>query len=162
MKLSQAFATRGVRAFSVRLGLAVGLITSFFAGWKYGILVGAIATLAAALLLPILMYFAFLPYKRMKREIPGDFLFDEPVRYTVKKRTVGGFLVITENAMIFLSEETAVERMDVSREEVLRVRMGEELTVDIYLSETKFVRVSSEDCEEILDLLREQGWNTVA
>lgn len=161
MNFSQAFTSPAVRAFSIRIGIMAGLITALFAGWKYGVLVGAIATLAIALILPLLFYLAFLPYQRMKKEIRGEFLFDEPVRYTVKKRTVGGFLVITESAMVFLSGETAAKRLEVSRDQVLRVIAGEQLTVDVYLNEKQYIRVSSEAYEEILDILQKQGWNTV-
>lgn len=161
MNFSQAFTIPAVRAFSIRIGILVGMITALFAGWKYGVLVGAIVTLVIALLLPILFYLAFLPYKRMKKEIHGKFLFDSPVRYTVKKGTVGGFLVITENAMVFLSGETAAKKLEVSRDQVLRVTEGEGLTVDVYLNEKQYIRVFSEAGEEILDILRQEGWNTV-
>ena len=160
MNFSQAFTDSATRAFSIRLGILIGLITSIFAGWKYGILVGAIAMLAISLILPILFYVVFLPYKRMKKDISGVFLFDEPVRFTVKKGTVGGFLVITEKRMVFLSGEADEKSLELSREQVRLVSVGEKLTVDIYLNEKQYIRVFSGAYEEILSILREQGWNT--
>lgn len=161
MKFSEVFAASFIRSFSIRVGILIGLIASFFTGWKYGILIGATAVLAISLILPILFYFTFLPYKRMKKGISGPFLFDEPVRFTVKKGTVGGFLVITEKTLIFLSGEADTKRLELSRAEVRRVIEGDGMTVDIYLNEKQYIRVFSGACEEILDILREQGWNTV-
>ncbi len=161
MKFSEVFAAPFVRSFSIRIGLLVGLLTWIFAGWQYGVLVGAIAVLAISLLLPILFYLTFLPYKRMKKGIAGPFLFDEPVRFTVKKGTIGGFLVITEKTMVFLSGEAEAKQLELSREQVRRVTAGDNLTVDIYLNEKQYIRVFSGACEEIFSILREQGWNTV-
>ena len=159
MNFSQAFNVPNVKSLSVRIGLLIGLLTSIFAGWKLGVLIGAIATLVISLLLPILFYLTFLPYKRMKKEIEGPFLFDEPVRYTVKKGTVGGFLVITERAMIFLSGESDTKRLELSKDQVRRITTGEQLTIDVYLNEKQYVRVFSAAREEIVSILRQQGWN---
>lgn len=160
MNFSQAFTDGATRSFSIRIGIVIGLITSLFAGWKYGILIGAIATLAISLILPILFYVVFLPYKRMKKDISGVFLFDEPVRFTVKRGTVGGFLVITEKSMVFLSGEADEKSLELSRDQVRLVSVGDKLTVDIYLNEKQYIRVFSGAYEEILSILREQGWNT--
>lgn len=159
MNFSHAFTNPSTRSFSIRIGILVGLITSLFAGWKYGVLVGAVATLAISLILPVLFYLAFLPYKRMKKNIPGEFLFDEPVRFTVKKGTVGGFLVITERTVVLLSGEVDEKRMELSRDQVRLISAGDGFTVNIYLNEKQYIRVFSGAYEEILSILREQGWN---
>ena len=117
------------------------LITSLFAGWKYGILIGAIATLAISLILPILFYVVFLPYKRMKKEIAGVFLFDEPVRFTVKRGTVGGFLVITEKRMVFLSGEADEKSLELSREQVRLISVLWDLKLP-FTSITKVRRIT--------------------
>ena len=120
---------------------------------------GAIAVLLISLALPILFYFKFLPYKKMKQKIGGTFLLDVPVRFTVKKGTVGGFFILTERSMVFLSRECTTTSLELSHDDVKRVSMGQNMTINIYLNNTQFIRVFTGSGEEMLDVLRRQGWN---
>ena len=161
MKFIEFFTAPFIRAFAIRIGILIGAITALFAGWKIGILVGAVAVLLISLILPVLFYFTFLPYVRMKEKYKRPFLFDEPVRFTVKKGSVGGFFIITEKTLVFLSKECTSQVLELSRDEVKSVTMGRDLTVNIYLSNTQFIKVFSGACEEIMEILRTNGWNTV-
>ena len=161
MKFGEFFTAPFIRSFAIRVGIFVGLVVTLFSEWKVGVLAGAVAVLLLALLLPVVFYIAFLPYVRMKAQFKRPFLFDEPVRFTVKKGSVGGFFIITEKTMIFLSRECTAQTLELSRDEVKSVSMGKDLTVNIYLSNTQFIRVFSGACEEIMEILRTNGWNTV-
>ena len=143
---------------SVILGIFVGAGVLMFADWKIGVLVGAAVTLLASLVLPIVFYVQFLPYARMKKELARPFLFDEPVRFTVKHGMVGGFFILTEKSMIFLSLECATHTMELPREKVKQVSVGKDMALDIYLSDTQFIRVFSAVREELIEILRENGW----
>ncbi len=161
MKFSEFFTAPFIRSFAIRIGIFIGLITTLFAGWKIGILVGAVAVLLISLVLPVFFYFTFLPYMQMKQKYKRPFLFDEPVRFTVKKGSVGGFFIITEKKLVFLSRECTTQALELSREEVKSISLGRDLTVNIYLSNTKFIKVFSGACEEIMEILHANGWNTV-
>ncbi|MBE6588909.1 MAG: hypothetical protein E7643_01905 [Ruminococcaceae bacterium] len=161
MKFSEFFTAPFIRSFAIRIGIFIGILTTLFSGWKMGILIGAVSVLVISLILPVLFYFAFLPYVRMKQKFARPFLFDEPVRFTVKKGTVGGFFIITEKTLVFLSKECTSQTLELSRDEVKSVSLGKDLTVDIYLNNTQFIRVFSGACDEIMEILRTNGWNTV-
>ena len=159
MKFTEFLCAPFIRSLAIRIGIFVGLGTAFAANWQYGILVGAIAVLLISLALPILFYFKFLPYKKMKQKIGGTFLLDVPVRFTVKKGTVGGFFILTERSMVFLSRECTTTSLELSHDDVKRVSMGQNMTINIYLNNTQFIRVFTGSGEEMLDVLRRQGWN---
>lgn len=159
MKFTEFLCAPFIRSFAIRIGIFIGLGTAFLMNWQYGILVGAIAVLLISLALPTLFYFKFLPYKKMKQKISGTFLLDMPVRFTVKKGTVGGFFILTERSMVFLSRECTTPTLELSQDDVKRVSMGQNMTINIYLNNTQFIRVFTGSGEELLDVLRRQGWN---
>ena len=159
MKFTAFLCSPGVRSLAIRAGILIGFGAAMLWDWQYGILVGAIAALVISLILPIFFYFNFLPYKRLKEKITGPFLFDEPVRFTVKKGTVGGFFVLTERSMVFLSRECTTPTLELSHDDVKNVSMGQNLTINIYLNNTQFIRVFSGASEELIKIMREHGWN---
>ena len=114
MKFTEFLFAPAIRSLSIRAGIIIGFVTAMLWNWQYGILVGAIAALLISLVLPVFFYVNFLPYKRLKEKITGPFLFDEPVRFTVKKGTVGGFFVLTERSMVFLSRECTAPALELS------------------------------------------------
>ncbi|MBQ8309647.1 MAG: hypothetical protein IJX80_01375 [Clostridia bacterium] len=159
MKFTEFLTAPFIRSFAIRTGIFIGCGTAILWNWQYGILVGAISVLLISLMLPVLFYFKFLPYKRLKETIEGPFLFDEPVRFTVKKGTVGGFFVLTERSMVFLSRECTTPALELSRDDIKTVSLGQNLTINIYLNNTQFIRVFSGVSEELIEVLREHGWN---
>ncbi len=164
MKFSAFFTSPGLRRLSVWLGILTGLIGLIFFDWRLAVAIGAATVLLLSLLLPLLFYWRFLPYRKLKKSLGDDkrYIFDEPVRFTVKSGTVGGFFLLTERSMIFLSLECDTKSMELTRDKVVRVSGGgEDLHIDIYLNNTQFVRVFTGAHEEVLKILREHGWNTV-
>ncbi len=159
MKFSAFFTSSGLRKLAIWLGILTGLGVSMFADWKYGVLIGAVVVLLTSLILPVIFYLRFLPYAKLKRTIEQPFLFDAPVRFTVKTGTVGGFFILTERSMIFLSLECADNTLELTRDKVKRVALGDATTLDIYLNNTQFVRVFCAAREEIVSILRDHGWS---
>ncbi len=160
MNFSTFFTSSGLRKISVYVGLLIGLGVSFFADWRVAVLVGAIVILVTSILLPTFFYVAFLPYARLKKTLPKPFLFDEPVQFTVKTGRVSGFFILTEKSMILLSRECQTQTMELTRDNILKTVVGKDpMTLDIYLNETQFIRVFSAVREELVRLLRENGWS---
>ncbi len=159
MKLSQFFTLPGIRAFSVRTGIIVGIAVCIFSNWRFGVLIGAVVTLLSSLILPFVFYIKLLPYAKLKKNFPQPFLFDEPVRFTVKKGTVGGFFILTEKSMIFLSKECSNSTVELTRDKVRAVSLGKNFTIEIQIGNTQFIRVFSGACEELIEILRTNGWN---
>ncbi len=163
MKFSTFLTSPGVRRLSVWFGVLVGMVSLTFFDWRIAVVIGACAVLLLSLILPLIFYIRFLPYLRLKKTF-GDlkrYIFDEPVRFTVKSGTVGGFFLLTDHSMVFLSLECTPRVMELQREHVVRVSSAEELHLDIYINNTQFVRVFTGACREMLSILREHGWNTV-
>ena len=158
MKFSDYLLMPGVRRFALSIGIFLGVPAWLIFGWQIGVLTGAVITLIASLLIPIRIYFADLPYAKIKQTITDPLLLDERVRFTVREGTIGGFLLLTEKSMIFLSLERGDHRLELSRDQVCSVIRDEDMTIRIFLSNTKFIRVFSGGCEQICDILRDHGW----
>ena len=160
LHFSDYFGAPGGRLLAVIFGVIAGGALALFFGWQIGVLAGAVTTLLVSIILPILLYRADVPYARIKETIKSKFLFDERVRFTVRGgRTVGGFFILTDKAMIFLSLEGGDHRLEISREEVKSIVLEEnELSIKIFLSNTQFIRVMSGVCYEMYGVLRENNW----
>lgn len=160
MKLSDYFFSPSARFSSVRIGIAVGIGVWIILGdWRYGLLIGAAVTLIASLIIPLIAYRADLPYNRIKTTLKQPFLFDERVRFTVQNGTVGGFFILTEESMVLLSMEHGTHQLELKREDIKSVAIGENMCLNIFLPDNKFIRVISGVCYEMLEILKENGWN---
>lgn len=162
MKYSDYYFAPGVRIRAILFGVLSGAIVWFLFGWQFGVLAGAVGALLHSFLLPLVLYREDLPYIRLKDTLPKPFLIDTRVRFTVKDGTVGGFFVLTEKSMIFLSLERGNHRLELSRQDVRSVKCNEDFTISIFLNDKQFVRVMSATTEEILEILRENGWSVSA
>ena len=159
MKFLDYYLSSGARTLSVIIGILSGAMVGLVCGvWQYGVLSGAVTTLLASVLLPIRFYRQDLPYLKIKETMKKPFLVDERVRFTVQGGTVGGFFILTESSMVFLSLERGDHRLELSRDDVKAVEMGENMTISIFLNDKQFVRVISGDCEAIYDILRDNQW----
>ena len=155
------FQAPGARVLAVVLGLLAGGVTYVFTTLTYALLVALCSTLLVALALPVVFYSLDAPYRRIKKTIPQPLLLDERVRFTVKGgKSLGGFFLLTEQSMIFLSVEGGDHRLELARADVKTVMLTEEkYSVRIFLSDTQFVEVLSAVYREIFDVLRENNWN---
>ena len=160
MKFIDYLFAPGVRPMSVGIGFLVGLGTALFTDWMFGVFVGAVTVLILSFLIPVTVYFQEIPYNRIKKRLPKPFLFDERVRFSMQDgSTVAGYFILTEEQMIFLTLEKGEHRMELSHDEIQRIRLDEEAyCINIYLDETKFVRVQTPICEKMLRMLTEKGW----
>lgn len=159
MKYSDYYFSTGVRIRAILFGVLSGAIVWFLLGWQWGVLFGAIGALLHSFILPLMLYREDLPYIRLKNTLPKPFLIDARVRFTVKDGTVGGFFVLTDHSMIFLSLERGNHRLELSRKDVRSVIGNEDFTISIFLNDTQFIRVMSTATEEMLDILRQNGWS---
>lgn len=161
--LSDYFRESAFRRVAIRRGLFFGAVAGFFAqNIAYGVLIGAGVALLVSILLPLIAYRRDLPYTRIKREMDPPFLIDVRVRFSVKSGTVGGYFLLKENSMIFLSLERGDFRLELGRGDVQSVVRDDALTVSIYLNNKQFVRLISGACETVCDVLTEEGWNVTA
>jgi hypothetical protein len=72
---------------------------------------------------------------------------------------VGGFFILTEKSMVFLSRECAEEALELTRDKVKSISLGKNFTIDIFLSNTQFIRIFSGAVEDLAEILRKNGWN---
>ena len=158
MKFSDYYLSSGSRTLSIFVGCIAALFVGIFTGWQIGLLVGCTVVILTSFVLPLVLFLQDRPYAAIKKTFKQPFLFDERVRFTVKDGTVGGFFLLTDESMIFLSLEHGDHRLELSRNDVRSVVLSENMTISVYLNEKQFVRVISGVCEELYEVLREQGW----
>ena len=158
MKFSDYYLSSGARITALFFGGIAAITVNVLLGWKLGILTGCFVALIASVVVPWMLYRKDLPYTRVKQTLKQPFLFDERVRFTVRGGTVGGFFVLTEQSMIFLSMEKGEHRLELSRSDVQSVTLRQDMTVCIYLNDRQFIRLISGACEEICEVLRQNGW----
>ena len=159
MKFLDYFLSHGVRVLSTIFGTIVGAIVWVFGGWQYGVLTGAIVTLVTSIALPVVLYLEDRPYNKIKETLKSPFLLDERVRFTLRSGTVGGYFILTDETMIFLSLENGTHRLELSRGDVLSVVQSEDMSISIFLNNKQYIRLISGVCEEICEVLRENGWS---
>ncbi len=159
MKFLDYFLSHGVRVLSTIFGIIVGAVVLVFGGWQYGVLAGAVVTLLTSLILPVVLYMEDRPYNKIKETLKKPFLIDERVRFTMRQGTVGGYFVLTEETMIFLSLEKGEHRLELSREDVQSVSQNENMSINIFLDNKQYIRMISGVSDEICEVLRENGWN---
>jgi hypothetical protein len=162
MKFLDFYLSSGTRTVSLFIGTVVGLITSFFTDWKIGTLVGGCAVILASVIIPIIMYHEEKPYNKAKTAINQPFLIDERVRFTVQGGTVGGFFILTESSMVFLSLERGDHRLELSHSDVVSVICDQDMMINIFLNNKQCIRVISGVCAEICDVLRQNGWSVTS
>ena len=159
MKFSDYYLSSGSRTLSIFVGLVAALPVGIFMGWQVGVLVGCAVVILTSFIVPFVLFLKDRPYAAIKKTFKQPFLFDERVRFTAQGgSTVGGFFLLTEQSMIFLSLEHGDNRLELSRADVRSVILNENLTISVYLNEKQFVRVISGACEELYEILREHGW----
>jgi hypothetical protein len=159
MKYSDFFHARGIRTTSLFVGCMSGLMVGLLLNWQYGLLSGAIIALISSFLLPLMLYREERPYTKIKESIAPSFLVDERVRFTVRQGSVGGYFLLTDDRMIFLSLERGEHRLELSRKDVQMIIAEAGVTVRIYLNNTQFIRMMSGMSEEICEILRQHGWS---
>ncbi len=157
MKFWEYFFEPSVRPFSIFIGLVTGGIFTLLLGWEVGLFGGAVMVLLVALLIPIVSFVRDIPYKRIKKSLPKPFHLDCRVSFTVKNGIVGGYLILTDTTMVFLSLDHGKHRLELKRADVQSVKL-ESSTLMIFLNEKQFVRILSVSTEEIFAVMREQGW----
>ena len=158
MKFLDFYLSSGTRTVSLFIGTVVGLITSFFNDWKIGTLVGGCAVILASVIIPIIMYHEEKPYNKAKTAINQPFLIDERVRFTVKEGTVGGYFLLTEEKLILLSMDKGEHRLELTRDAIKSVILGDTVTLSIFLDQKQYIRIISGVCDEMYQVLEREGW----
>ena len=158
IKISDYLFLPGVRTLAVIFGLFAGIAALLIFNWEIAVLVGAGVALLTSFIVPILLYRADLPYERIKKTLKHPFLFDERVRFSVRGGSMGGFFILTEESMVFLSLERGSQRLELNREDVKSIVLDEQFYMNIFLNNTQFIRVASGTCEEMYRILCENGW----
>ena len=158
MKFLDFYLSSGTRTVSLFIGTVVGLITSFFTDWKIGTLVGGCAVILASVIIPIIMYHEEKPYNKAKTAINQPFLIDERVRFTVKEGTVGGYFLLTEEKLILLSMDKDEHRLELTRDAIKSVILGDTVTLSIFLDQKQYIRIISGVCDEMYQVLEREGW----
>ena len=106
----------------------------------------------------IILYFEERPYNKAKEDIKQPLLIDERVRFTVKEGTVGGYFLLTNEHLILLSLDKGEHRLELTRDSITSVILGDPITLNIFLGQKQYIRVISGVCNEMYDVLAREGW----
>lgn len=159
MSFFECFRLPRVRFLSVMFGVMMGLPMLFLSKWQYAVLVGVASTFLCSIILPIILYREERAYKKIKDTIGSSFLIDQRVSFTVKNGAIGGFLILTDKNLILLSLEKGSHRLELSRNQIQKIVVGNEMTtISIYISNTQFIQVFSLSCQEMYRTLLDNGW----
>ena len=158
MKLRDYFAAPGVRILSVILGVLAGGGVALFKGAILGGLVGAVVVLFSSVFFPVWAYLKELPFNKMKKQLPQPLLLDERVDFVINGKRLYGFFVLTEDRMVMIAESDGKHRMELPREEVVRVVKEDNYSIKIYVNQQDFIQIQTPTFEKVYSVLAEKGW----
>ena len=159
MKFWDYFFEPGVKFTAAVFGILIGVVTWILSGsLQYGLLAGAVLALITSITEPVKHYMMDRPYEKIKKAMEQTFLIDRRVRFSVQGGMVGGFFLLTEQKIVFLSLERGTHRLELARQDVKRVVLDHETVLSVFMTDQKFVRVVSVECEEFYQILTEHGW----
>lgn len=158
MKLRDYFAAPGVRILSVILGVLTGCGVALFKGAILGGLVGAVVVFFSSVFFPVWAYLKELPFNKMKKQLPQPLLLDERVDFVINGKRLYGFFVLTEDRMVMIAESGGKHRMELPREEVVRVVKEDNYSIKIYVNQQDFIQIQTPTFEKVYSVLAEKGW----
>ena len=162
MKFWDYFFLPGVRGTATFAGLLTGLSVGMFTRWEFGVIGGVGVAVLVTLVMPLVMYLQNLPFEKMKRGLEGPFRFDEQVLFRSPRGSFGGYMLLSETALVILTREKKARIcMQLTPADVRSVHIDNTTTLRIFLSETQYICVLCGVAEEIFEFLSRHGWNTV-
>lgn len=162
MKFSDCFFSAAKRRVSVLFGAIAFALSLLFTTPQGALLAGAVTTLVSSVLLPVMTYAELRPYDKIRKTIPQPFLTEQRVRFTINGGTVGGFLILTESAVYFLSTEKGKHVLELKRKDIAALRLEEDLSIRFFINDHQYVQVLTAKAQELYRLLQQQGWSTVS
>lgn len=162
MKFWDYFFLPGVRGTATFAGLLAGLSVGMFTRWEFGVIGGVGVAVLVTLIMPLVMYLQDLPFEKMKQGLEGSFRFDEQVLFRSQRGSFGGYMLLSETALVILTREKKARIcMQLTPADVRSVHIDNTTTLRIFLSETQYICVLCGVAEEIFEFLSRHGWNTV-
>lgn len=143
-------------------GVIAFALSLLFTTPQMALLSGAVTALVASVLLPVMTYAELRPYDKMRKAIPQPFLTEQRVRFTVNGGTVGGFMILTEGAVYFLSTERGKHVLELKRKDIAALRLEEEHSLRFFINNHQYVQVLTAKAQELYQLLQQQGWSTLS
>ena len=161
IRFSNYYLAPGSRMLSIAIGLILGGLGGLFFGVSMGILIACGIAILSSFLLPLTLYLADRPYVKLKEGVKGPYLVDERVRFTIKDGSMGGFFILTETQMAFLSIEKGEHMIQLSKENVRSITMSERGVIQVFLNDTQYIGIITGASEELFEIIRDNGWNVV-
>ncbi len=162
MKFSDFFFSPAKRRLSILFGIIAFVIGLLFTTPQIALLVGAATTLVSSVLLPVMTYAEMRPYEKIRKTIQQPFLTEQRVRFTVKDGTVGGFMILTESSVYFLSMEKGRHVLELTRKDITALKLDEDYSIRFFINNNQYVRVLTARSQELYQLLLQQGWSTMS
>lgn len=162
MKFSDCFFSPAKRRVAVLLGIIAFVLFLLFFTPQIALLAGAVTTLVSSVILPVITYAELRPYDKIRKTIQQPFLTEQRVRFTVKGGTVGGFMILTEGSVYFLSMEKGKHVLELTRKDITALCLDEDYSIRFFINNNQYVRVLSARSQELYQLLLQHGWNTTS
>ena len=162
MKFSDCFFSPAKRRIAILFGIIAFVLFLLFSTPQIALLAGAVTTLVSSVLLPIITYVELRPYDKIRKTIQQPFLTEQRVRFTIKGGTVGGFMILTESSVYFLSMEKGRHVLELTRKDITALRLDEDYSIRFFINNNQYVRVLSARSQELYQLLLQHGWSTTS
>lgn len=167
MSFASYFRMRGMHTLAVMIGGFVGSavallgeLTGMYRGWIWGLLIGAGVILFLSVVFPLMLWASDAPYRRIVKAVGKPTVYEHPVRFAIQGGEMNGYVALMKDTMILLSVEHGNPRLDLKRDDIQMIRLSEDRNaLDLFLSATKLIHISSTEAEEIFEVLQREGWN---
>lgn len=152
--------TTGLLIFSVLGGIVTYLLVSPITDVATAVFFSAISTLVISILLPALFALGDRKFIPLRKEIKEQIIIDERVNYLVGKEIKQGFMITTKESMFILSiDDNRPVKFEIKKGDIKKISINEGIYLNIFLDYDKCIRVFSANCEELLKMLKAEGFS---
>ena len=126
----------------------------------WALLIGAGATLLFSVLTPFNMYMHDKRYAGIEETLPKPVLLKASVSIRGKNRPRDGYLYLTEDAMyLFSRDRKPYASQELPKGQIRDLKVERDVFMSFRFANTALYQIASVQCEEIMETMREHGWN---
>ncbi len=126
----------------------------------WSLLIGAGTTLIFSVVTPLNLYFHDKRYAGIEELLPKPVLLKASVSIRSKTRPREGYLYLTEDAMyLYARDRKPYACQELPKGQIRELKVEREVFMSFKFANTALYQIASVQCDEILETMREHGWN---
>lgn len=132
-------------------------IEFIFLEFKIALLSSLLFALGLMIVLPFVLFYNDRKYKSIKANINDDILLNENVNMIIDGKIRNEYLIVSTKKLHIISRDKKpyIEK-HISFDNVNRINLKDEYSLNIYIEATKFYNIKSIKCKEIYDILKDK------